>query len=82
MILKAGDVRQKGDQVRRDDIGPVGYECHGTLSTFNSSSRSPDRCVHWHEPRTIRPGPWEPVKLLGHPILQSDLMHSEFRRGE
>jgi hypothetical protein len=26
------------------------------------------------------PGPWEPVKLIGWPILRSDLMHLEFRR--
>jgi hypothetical protein len=78
--LEAGAVRHPTDEVRKIDLGPGGYDCHGTMDTYHCSGRSATRCVHWHEPREIKPGPWEPVQLIGHAILESDLMIAEFRR--
>lgn len=63
--LKAGDVRKVGD------------ECHRT------TPRDP---IHSHYGLSKTRGltadlePWAPTNLIGHVILQSDLMGFEYRR--
>jgi hypothetical protein len=66
MILKAGDIRQEGDEQRRnfgEATGPGSY-----VPRFIRE--------HNHE------FDWHPIQLIGHPILSSDVMIMEFRRGE
>lgn len=64
-ILFAGCVRQKGDEVRK-----LGTE------EEKASARS------WvnYTGQNLREYEFHPVSLLGHIILQSDLMTAEFRR--
>jgi hypothetical protein len=79
--LKVGDTRQKGDEVRNKDRGEGDIKCHGIYQTWFSGKRlSEPECPHFHEPIPPNPGEWEPVQLLGHAILASDLMLTEFRR--
>lgn len=54
--LKAGDVRQQGDEV----IHKYGGSKHGGA--------------------TETPAGWQPVTLINHTILESDLIVSVFRR--
>ena len=54
--LKAGDVRQRGDEV----IHKYGGSKHGC--------------------GTETPADWQPVTLINHTILESDLIVSAFRR--
>lgn len=62
--LKAGDVRQEGDEIRRRyDVG-------------ESSSRIPQR----YADRFPEEFKWTKVNLLNCVILQSDLISHEFRR--
>jgi hypothetical protein len=58
--LKAGDVRQKGDEVRR-------------IFRLNNEIYCPN------DEMELTYGPWMKSTLF-QPILQSDLMHLEFRR--
>jgi hypothetical protein len=82
MILGAGDIRQEGDQTRVRDLGHT-RECYGLITRSGSTPfRDGIDPVHWHEVTPERPGCWTKVNLVGHAILQSDLMHAEFRRGE
>jgi hypothetical protein len=70
--LQAGDTRQKGDEVRGH--GGRIHVCHGLLA------RSGQKDVLPPYPKPKPDKSWEPVQLLGHAILASDLMHAEFRR--
>jgi hypothetical protein len=65
MKLKAGDIRQEGDVVR----SILNEVVPGTLDDYGYLKRG-----------KIYFGPWQPVLLIGWPILQSDLMHQEFFR--
>lgn len=56
--LKAGDVRQEGDEQRRN----------------NGNYHPRFRNIYYREFL------WRPVDLIGHKILQSDLMAFEFQR--
>lgn len=74
--LSVGDTRQKGDQVRL-----CAY--HKPQSTHGGWT-GPCRET-FIPPRTVKPiitpaSDWEPVKLIGHKILKSDLMVAEFQR--
>lgn len=66
MKLKTGDVRQEGDEIRIC-LGP-----HGGYFTPNRGVTGVERWSDWKHV----------TSLIGHPILQSDLMHLKFRRGE
>jgi hypothetical protein len=80
-ILKADDTRQKGDMVRNKDQGQGDIKCHGIYQTwFSGKKLSEPECPHFHESIPPNPGEWEPVKLVGHKILASDLMLAEFWR--
>lgn len=73
--LTANDIRQPGDEYRDLDTGDV----IDTVRTFfdyrsNTWKRKP------YKRREPSPGPWKPVKLVGHLILHSDLLHLEYRR--
>jgi hypothetical protein len=59
-ILKAGDVRQEGDEYRKDR----GFHVDCTNA----------------KPMEHNWDPWQPVRLLGHTILPSDLIVTQFRR--
>lgn len=77
MKLKVGDIRQDGDEQRAKPFSSFramsagGYDhndnyCAPEIKEFGSPVCSS----------------WDQVSLVGHPILASDLMHLEFRRGE
>jgi hypothetical protein len=76
ITLHAGDVRQKGDEYRHVDNNDRGFDCRGQL--YGHYKWRPLTMLR--KPREAMPGPWRPVRLVGHPILQSDLMVHEFRR--
>jgi hypothetical protein len=57
--LKAGDIRQKGDEVQHK------FGCPN--ATFNDEKYE-------------KKEQWLPVRLLGHKIMESDLIVSTFRR--
>jgi hypothetical protein len=80
--LKVGDTRQKGDEVRNKDRGEGEIKCHGIWESWFAGKRLGGKvdCSHFREPTPPNPGEWEPVQLLGHAILASDLMLTEFRR--
>ena len=80
MKLKAGDIRQEGDECRHKDLSPFGFDCTGSMISFWDRYKN-KRVEHEPVPRAARPGAWEPVKLIGWPILESDLMTMEYRRG-
>lgn len=73
--LKAGRTRLDGDEVRQKDLGGQ-IPCQGLLSR-NTCYGKKETLVG---KLPIQPGDWEPVQLIGYPILQSDLMIAEFRR--
>jgi hypothetical protein len=75
ITLKAGQTRLKGDEVRESDFGGM-IPCQGLLTA--EDFRCTRRILVGKLP--IKPGSWKPVQLIGHPILQSDLMTAEFRR--
>jgi hypothetical protein len=76
--LKAGDLRQKGDEVRHIDLNGDGFDCPGYYFSCGHSMSFAEE--HPRKVRKPTPGPWKPVSLIGHKILQSDLMVFEFRR--
>lgn len=59
--LVAGDTRQIGDEVKRNEFDGKVY-----LQTFKQ--------------RNQKEFTWRPVTLIGHKILQSDLIIDKFRR--
>jgi len=62
--LTAGDIRQQGDQYRESELGPK-------RGCYDSGTSSDLR----------GPGDYQPVRtLFGQAILESDLMHLNFRR--
>jgi hypothetical protein len=75
--LKAGDTRENKDETRHLDVSSQGFDCRGSITS-----------THWSyasyrfrgEVRIPQPGNWTPTGLIGHKILQSDLMTHEFRR--
>jgi hypothetical protein len=76
-ILKAGDERREGDEVRHVDKSKSRLPCIGLLAC----NRLGYECrIVLDKPHSVTPGMWEPVQLLGHPILISDLLIAEFRR--
>jgi hypothetical protein len=72
--LKAGDERREGDEAR---ISKLEHAATGVLAWTSKERRryGANPVSHYDDP-----GEWEPVQLLGHPILASDLMAAEFRR--
>lgn len=63
--LKAGDVRKAGDECHRTEPRPEPVSPYG-LSKFRGLTADLE--------------PWTPTNLVGHVILQSDLMGFEYRR--
>ncbi len=70
--LKAGDIRRDFDEVRHIDKSKDGFDCIGRIQDTARPRTG--------EPHVAMPRPWESVSLVGHAILQSDLMVAEFRR--
>lgn len=70
--LKAGDIRQDGDEQRVSERGRVGG-FHQNTGWMKSGCRETPA-------KMLGPGPWVQADHVGHPILASDLMHLEFRR--
>lgn len=69
--LKAGDVRQGGDEYRRD-IGNGHIHCNGEWGYRRD--REPHRISNpnWLD--------WVPARLHGHAILMADLILTQYRR--
>jgi hypothetical protein len=63
--LRVGDVRRKEDEVRHIALSLPPNKPFGKVGYIN-------------HPTYL--GEWEPVKLVGHKILASDLMAAEFAR--
>lgn len=74
--LKAGDIRKKGDEVRRSDISEsermAVREGREKNKLKEKRFQRPDSEFHGFE--------WHKTELIGLPILPSDMMHLEFRR--
>ncbi len=63
-ILKVGDIRQEGDEIRRTEPYAIGY--YTGEKDLNSDYKDFSE--------------WQPCGLLGHRILPVDLKVAEFRR--
>lgn len=74
--LQAGDVREIHDEVRHLDLAG-NIPCAGALKNPNWSYKDNQYAPYDRHPKL---GEWEKVQLVGHKILQSDLIAAEFRR--
>lgn len=74
--LKAGDIRQEGDE-QRSLLGNNSFPCKGFLGLLKGYLTQDHLGKHEHE--SIK-SCWNAVCLLNHKILSADLCHLEFRR--
>lgn len=72
--LKAGDVRQIGDEYRIPQMQSA-YPCKGSLPVPQDQFAQFTQMIHY-----FRAGPWHPVRLIGELILPADLISANFRR--
>jgi hypothetical protein len=79
-VLLAGDTRQKGDEIQHVDVSKRGLPCKGLLEESPFYAKRPSYLYIDDKQREPILGPWEPVQLIEHKILESDLMIANFRR--
>lgn len=70
--LQVGDVRQEGDEYRKER-GRGEIPCHGSIGIAGQR-------IYMGHNYAANPDPWTDVSLIGHNILISDLILTEYRR--